>query len=75
MFSTGLVITVDIKPDGAIKINNRPLKIFDYTSSMKAPIVKCNNQDLSVYMISLLRSGGKAFTFLLIEVQRVNSEQ
>lgn len=52
MFSTGLVITVDIKADGVIKINNRPLKMFGYSSSMKIWILKCNNQDGGVYMLS-----------------------
>lgn len=54
MFSTGLVITFDIKADGVIKKNNRPLKTFDYTRSMRAQILKCNNQDGGVYIPIIL---------------------
>lgn len=52
MFSTGLVITVDIKPDGVIKINNRPLKIFDYTNYLRAQILECASQNHSAYVMS-----------------------
>lgn len=52
MLSTGFVVTVDMKPDGAIKINNSPLKILYYTSPMRKQILKCNHQDCRVSMIS-----------------------